>query len=168
MSWKQKLQELGIDNSNMPSMIKKAVRDLKTFEDRLNQIDQTLDKGNVSDIRRSELQDERETMVDSIEAQQDVISEKIDMWNRNKDMYKQKSEKMRAAMLAKKGGQTQSDSTQTATAPATAVAEPQPVVAEVIAQPEKKKGSSGAKVVLGLIILGLTFGAYNYFKNNES
>jgi len=171
MAWQQKLKASGIDDSNMPNMIKKAIKDLKILENRIGQIDDTLEKGEISDIRKGELEEERDTIIESIEAQEEVISDKIDKWNRNKDMYLAKGEKMKSALAQKRNGQTKEtkenkETTQTQQAPPP----PQPPAEaiEVEAEEIKPTKSSGIGKIGLFILLGvLSFGAYNYLKNND-
>jgi len=168
MAWQQKLKASGIHDSNMPNMIKKAIKDLKILENRIVQIDDTLEKGEISDIRKGELEEERDTIIESIEAQEEVISDKIDKWNRNKDMYLAKGEKMKTALAQKRNGQTKETKQATQTQQTPPPPQPPAEAIEVEAEEIKPTKSSGIGKIGLFILLGvLSFGAYNYLKNND-
>jgi Sec-independent protein translocase protein TatA len=73
MSWQEKLEASGINESNMPNMIKKAVNDLKAFQKEADKITNLLERDDLSDNKREQLEEDYDTLVASIENQEEVV-----------------------------------------------------------------------------------------------
>jgi hypothetical protein len=171
MSWQEKLEASGINESNMPNMIKKAVNDLKAFQKEADKITNLLERDDLSDNKREQLEEDYDTLVASIENQEEVVEKKIDLWNKNKDGYAARGEKLAAARLAKQqakaGGQVQStQATQgNITQPTQPPQPPQePIKATVIEEQPKKGGGWGWLVVVGVVAIA-TLGVINLSKD---
>lgn len=171
MSWQEKLAAVGLDESNMPNMIKKAVSDLKAFQKEANKITSLLEDESLSDAKREKLEDDYDTLVESIESQEDVIEKKIDQWNKNKDGYAKRGEALKAAKLAKQ--QAKQEGVTTSTSQATPPPQPpqpptQPEVvsveAEEIKPTEKKGGGWGWLVLVGIVAIA-SLGVINISKD---
>lgn len=171
MSWQEKLAAVGLDESNMPNMIKKAVSDLKAFQKEANKITSLLEDESLSDAKREKLEDDYDTLVESIESQEDVIEKKIDQWNKNKDGYAKRGEALKAAKLAKQ--QAKQEGVTTSTSQATPPPQPpqpptQPQVvsveAEEIKPTEKKGGGWGWLVLVGIVAIA-SLGVINISKD---
>lgn len=163
MSWQEKLEASGISESNMPNMIKKAVNDLKAFQKEADKITNQLERDDLSDNKREQLEEDYDTLVSSIENQEEVIEKKIDLWNKNKDGYAARGEKLAAARLAKQqakaGGQVQTTQVPQPPQP------PQNTVqATVIEEKPKKSGGWGWLVVVGVVAIA-TLGVINLSKD---
>jgi hypothetical protein len=52
MSWQEKLQDAGIDESSMPNMVKKAVNDLKAFQKEADKITTLLERDDLNESKR--------------------------------------------------------------------------------------------------------------------
>ena len=169
MSWQEKLQDVGLNESNMPNMIKKAVNELKAFQKEADKITNLLERDDLSDNKREQLEEDYDNLVASIESQEDVIEKKIEQWNKNKDGYAARGEKLAAARLAKQqakaGGQV----------PSTQATPPQPpqppvvaqaisVEAEEIKNPPKKSSGWGWLVLIGVVAIA-SLGAINLSKD---
>lgn len=169
MSWQEKLKDVGLNESNMPNMIKKAVNELKAFQKEADKITNLLERDDLSDNKREQLEEDYDNLVASIESQEDVIEKKIEQWNKNKDGYAARGEKLAAARLAKQqakaGGQV----------PSTQATPPQPpqppvvaqaisVEAEEIKNPPKKSSGWGWLVLIGVVAIA-SLGAINLSKD---
>jgi hypothetical protein len=167
MAWQEQLEALGIDNSNMPNMIKKAVKDLKEFVSAHERISKILERDDLSERKREEYEEQLEVLDESIEQQELVIEKKIAQWDKNKDSYAERIEKMHKARELKKGGKVASEpalatTSEPATAPAGVVVqsnEPTPTPSE----PKKKAGFGW--VALAVVVAVLTAGAVVINKN---
>lgn len=174
MSWQQRLAEVGLDESNLPNMIKKAVNDLKAFQKEASKISTQLESDSLSDRKREELEEAYDTLVESIESQEEVIEKKIDQWEKNKDGYAARGEALKAARMAKKGQKAQGQQTSTNEPPQApqgvtvttppAQQEPIAVVAEEIKPTEKKGGGWGWLVLVGVVAIA-SLGVINLSKN---
>jgi DNA gyrase/topoisomerase IV subunit A len=152
-------------------MIKKAVNDLKAFQKEADKITNLLERDDLSDNKREQLEEDYDTLVASIENQEEVVEKKIDLWNKNKDGYAARGEKLAAARLAKQqakaGGQVQStQATQgNITQPTQPPQPPQePIKATVIEEQPKKGGGWGWLVVVGVVAIA-TLGVINLSKD---
>jgi DNA gyrase/topoisomerase IV subunit A len=169
MSWQEKLQYVGLTESNMPNMIKKAVNELKAFQKEADKITNLLERDDLSDNKREQLEEDYDNLVASIESQEDVIEKKIEQWNKNKDGYAARGEKLAAARLAKQQAKAgaQVSSTQ-ATPPQPpqppAVAQAISVEAEEIKNPPKKSSGWGWLVLIGVVAIA-SLGAINLSKD---
>jgi hypothetical protein len=161
MAWQEQLEALGIDNSNMPNMIKKAVKDLQEFVSAHERISKILERDDLSERKREEYEEQLEVLDESIEQQEVVIEKKIAQWDKNKDAYAERIQKMQKARELKSGGKVAS---QPAPAP---TSEPAPAPAGVVVQNDeptptpsepKKKGGFGW-IALGIVVAVLTAGA---------
>jgi len=169
MSWQEKLQDVGLTESNMPNMVKKAVNELKAFQKEADKITNLLERDDLSDNKREQLEEDYDNLVASIENQEDVIEKKIEQWNKNKDGYAARGEKLAAARLAKQQAKAgaQVSSTQ-ATPPQPpqppAVAQAISVEAEEIKNPPKKSSGWGWLVLIGVVAIA-SLGAINLSKD---
>lgn len=169
MSWQEKLQDVGLTESNMPNMVKKAVNELKAFQKEADKITNLLERDDLSDNKREQLEEDYDNLVASIESQEDVIEKKIEQWNKNKDGYAARGEKLAAARLAKQQAKAgaQVSSTQ-ATPPQPpqppAVAQAISVEAEEIKNPPKKSSGWGWLVLIGVVAIA-SLGAINLSKD---
>ena len=169
MSWQEKLQDVGLNESNMPNMVKKAVNELKAFQKEADKITTLLERDDLSDNKREQLEEDYDNLVATIENQEDVIEKKIEQWNKNKDGYAARGEKLAAARLAKQQAKAgaQVSSTQ-ATPPQPpqppAVAQPISVDAEEIKNPPKKSSGWGWLVLIGVVAIA-SLGAINLSKD---
>lgn len=171
--WKSLLEKYGISETNPPGSIKKQISTLSQLQKNLAKIDDKLN-GDITDLRRRELQEERNEWADSIEAQEEVIEEAIEKYEKNKDVYAEKMRVMKEAVAKKKAAESGEVKDEPPAAPAGVVVEtPAPKVETVKAEviddkPAEKKGmSTTTKFVLGGLFLVLSFGAYNYFANKD-
>jgi len=161
MAWQEQLEALGIDNSNMPNMIKKAVKDLQEFVSAHERISKFLERDDLSERKREEYEEQLEVLDESIEQQEVVIEKKIAQWDKNKDAYAERIQKMQKARELKSGGKVASQpapaqASEPASAPAGVVVqnnEPTPTPSE-----PKKKGGFGW-IALGIVVAVLTAGA---------
>lgn len=182
--WQKLMEKYGINQTNPPGSIKKAISTLNQLQKNLGKIDEKLNSSNLTDEKRQALQEERNEWAESIEAQEEVIEETIEKYESNKEMYQNKMRVMKEAVAKRKAevaGKAAEKSTvevvevnnEPPAAPAGVVVEtPVPKVetvkAEVIEpKPEKKGMSTTTKFVLGGLFLVLSFGAYNYFTNKD-
>lgn len=169
MSWQEKLKDVGLTESNMPNMVKKAVNELKAFQKEADKITNLLERDDLSDNKREQLEEDYDNLVASIENQEDVIEKKIEQWNKNKDGYAARGEKLAAARLAKQQAKAgaQVSSTQ-ATPPQPpqppAVAQAITVEAEEIKNPPKKSSGWGWLVLIGVVAIA-SLGAINLSKD---
>lgn len=169
MSWQEKLQDVGLTESNMPNMVKKAVNELKAFQKEADKITTLLERDDLSDNKREQLEEDYDNLVATIENQEDVIEKKIEQWNKNKDGYAARGEKLAAARLAKQQAKAgaQVSSTQ-ATPPQPpqppAVAQAISVEAEEIKNPQKKSSGWGWLVLIGVVAIA-SLGAINLSKD---
>lgn len=169
MSWQEKLEDVGLNESNMPNMVKKAVNELKAFQKEADKITTLLERDDLSDNKREQLEEDYDNLVATIENQEDVIEKKIEQWNKNKDGYAARGEKLAAARLAKQQAKAgaQVSSTQ-ATPPQPpqppAVAQPISVEAEEIKNPPKKSSGWGWLVLIGVVAIA-SLGAINLSKD---
>ena len=175
MSWQEKLQDAGIDESSMPNMVKKAVNDLKAFQKEADKITTLLERDDLSESKRQQLEDDYDTLVESIENQEDVIEKKIDQWNKNKDGYAARGEKLAAARLAKKQAKGGATSGSTPTPQAQPPQPPQPPVQAVVINDnqgqgqnneptQKKSGGWGWLLLIGVVAIA-SLGAINLSKD---
>lgn len=163
MSWQTQLEAIGIDDSNMPNMIRKAIKDLYSFQSTKEKLEALLERDNLSDGKREQYEEEVETLEASIEAQEEVIENKIALWEKNKHVYEANSQKLKAAAQAKKGTKVAKATPQPASEPAPApagvvVSSPAPPQPPVSDPAPKKKGGFGW-IALGLVVAVLTAGA---------
>ena len=169
MSWQEKLEAVGLNESTMPNMIKKAVNELKAFQKEADKITSLLERDDLSDNKREQLEEDYDNLVASIENQEEVIEKKIEQWNKNKDGYAARGEKLAAARLAKQQAKAgaQVSSTQ-ATPPQPpqppAVAQAISVEAEEIKNPPKKSSGWGWLVLIGVVAIA-SLGAINLSKD---
>jgi len=169
MSWQEKLEDVGLNESNMPNMVKKAVNELKAFQKEADKITTLLERDDLSDNKREQLEEDYDNLVATIENQEDVIEKKIEQWNKNKDGYAARGEKLAAARLAKQQAKAgaQVSSTQ-ATPPQPpqppAVAQAISVDAEEIKNPPKKSSGWGWLVLIGVVAIA-SLGAINLSKD---
>jgi hypothetical protein len=173
MSWQQRLSEVGLTESTLPNMIKKAVNDLKAFQKEAAKINSQLESDSLSDRKREELEEAYDTLVESIESQEQVIEKKIDQWEKNKDGYAARGEALKAARMAKKGEKVQSQpqAQEPPQAPQGVVVttppaqnEPISVEAEEVKPTEKKSSGLGWLVLIGIVAIA-SLGAINLSKN---
>jgi len=172
MSWQEKLQDAGIDESSMPNMVKKAVNDLKAFQKEADKITTLLERDDLSESKRQQLEDDYDTLVESIENQEDVIEKKIEQWNKNKDGYAARGEKLAAARLAKKQAKGGATSGSNPTPQAQPPQPPQPpanvepilVNAEEVKDEPKKSGGWGWLLLIGVVAIA-SLGAINLSKD---
>lgn len=164
MSWQTQLEAIGIDDSNMPNMIRKAIKDLYSFQSTKEKIEALLERDDLSDGKREQYEEEVETLEASIEAQEEVIEKKIALWEKNKLVYEANTQKLKAAAQAKKGIKVAKATPQPASEPAPPPA-PAGVVVSSPAPPQppasdpapKKKGGFGW-IALALVVAVLTAG----------
>ena len=169
MSWQEKLQDVGLTESNMPNMVKKAVNELKAFQKEADKITNLLERDDLSDNKREQLEEDYDNLVASIENQEDVIEKKIEQWNKNKDGYAARGEKLAAARLAKQQAKA---GAQVSSTQATPPQPPQPPVvaqaisveAEEIKNPPKKSSGWGWLVLIGVVAIA-SLGAINLSKD---
>lgn len=169
MSWQEKLQDVGLTESNMPNMVKKAVNELKAFQKEADKITNLLERDDLSDNKREQLEEDYDNLVASIENQEDVIEKKIEQWNKNKDGYAARGEKLAAARLAKQQAKA---GAQVSSTQATPPQPPQPpavahaisVEAEEIKNPPKKSSGWGWLVLIGVVAIA-SLGAINLSKD---
>lgn len=169
MSWQEKLQDVGLNESNMPNMVKKAVNELKAFQKEADKITNLLERDDLSDNKREQLEEDYDNLVASIENQEDVIEKKIEQWNKNKDGYAARGEKLAAARLAKQQAKA---GAQVSSTQATPPQPPQPPVvaqaisvdAEEIKNPPKKSSGWGWLVLIGVVAIA-SLGAINLSKD---
>lgn len=169
MSWQEKLQDVGLNESNMPNMVKKAVNELKAFQKEADKITTLLERDDLSDNKREQLEEDYDNLVATIENQEDVIEKKIEQWNKNKDGYAARGEKLAAARLAKQQAKA---SAQVSSTQATPPQPPQPpavaqaisVDAEEIKNPPKKSSGWGWLVLIGVVAIA-SLGAINLSKD---
>lgn len=170
MSWQEKLGDVGLNESNMPNMIKKAVNELKAFQKEADKITTLLERDDLSDNKREQLEEDYDNLVASIENQEEVIEKKIEQWNKNKDGYAARGEKLAAARLAKQQAKAgaQVGSTQATPPPQPpqppAIAQPISVQAEEIKNPPKKSSGWGWLVLIGVVAIA-SLGAINLSKD---
>ena len=169
MSWQEKLQDVGLNESNMPNMVKKAVNELKAFQKEADKITTLLERDDLSDNKREQLEEDYDNLVATIENQEDVIEKKIEQWNKNKDGYAARGEKLAAARLAKQQAKA---GAQVSSTQATPPQPPQPPVvaqaisvdAEEIKNPPKKSSGWGWLVLIGVVAIA-SLGAINLSKD---
>ena len=158
MSWNEKLKQLGFTEETAPNMVKKAIKELRGFERYLADTEKKLQSGGISERKQQDLEDEAETYRAAIEQQGEVVSRKIDIWNKNKDTY---------AALGHRLKSNKKQETATATHTSTTSAAPSKTITISANDASKKKKSGAAAVVLFLVLGVLSFGAYNYLKNDK-
>jgi hypothetical protein len=158
MSWQEKLQDAGIDESSMPNMVKKAVNDLKAFQKEADKITTLLERDDLSESKRQQLEDDYDTLVESIENQEDVIEKKL-----------------AAAILAKKQAKGGATSGSNPTPQAQPPQPPQPPVQAVVINDnqgqgqnneptQKKSGGWGWLLLIGVVAIA-SLGAINLSKD---
>lgn len=98
MSWQQQLESVGLNESNMPDMIRKPIKDLYRIQSAIDEINEALEDDELSERKRGQLENELETLEESIEEQEEVIEKKIAQWDKNKEMYRAKGERLKAAV----------------------------------------------------------------------
>jgi uncharacterized protein (DUF3084 family) len=160
MAWQEQLEALEIDNSNMPNMIRKVVKELYEFQSASERISKILDRDDLSEAKREQYEEELEQLDEAIEQQERVIENKIALWEKNKDSYAERIKKMHEANAKKKGGVVKTEATQQQAPPSAPAGvevqkpnEPTPPASE-----PKKKGGFGW-IALGLVVAVLTAGA---------
>ena len=161
MSWQTQLEALGIDDSNMPNMIRKAIKDLYSFQSTKEKLESLLERDDLSDNKREQYEEEVETLEESIEAQEEVIERKIALWEKNKSVYEANTQKLVAAAKARKGGKVAKAEPTPSTpppAPAGVVATPIVEPTTPVVETPKKKSSLGW-IIAGIAVAVLTAGA---------
>ncbi len=159
MSWKEKLNQLGFTEETAPNMVKKAIKELRSFEKGLEITEAKLSKGGLSEKKTAELEEEAETYRSAIESQNEVVSRKIDVWDRNKEKYAELGKRL--TPKKKQGSSEPPQETPPVETPAQT-----PMETPAATPPVEKKSKAGA-VALFLILGVLSFGAYNYLKNDR-
>ena len=159
MAWQEQLEALGIDNSNMPNMIKKAVKELYEYQSASERISKILDRDDLSDRKREEYEEQQEQLESAIEQQELVVEKKIAQWDRNKDAYAERIEKMQKARGMKKGGSVAKEETTQAPPSAPAGVEVQTPSEPTPSPVEPKKKGGFGWIALGIVVAVLTAGA---------
>lgn len=164
MAWQEQLEALGIDNSNMPNMIRKAVKDLYDFQNTLEKLQEQLEDDDLSERERGKIEEQVEVLEESIEEQESIVEKKIAQWEKNKDGYEARAEKLKAAAAAKRGTKVAKaqPSSEPTPAPAGVVvtpAAPPPQPPQPATDPAPKKKGGFGWIALGLVVAVLTAGA---------
>lgn len=169
MLWKENLAKVGLDESNMPKMIRRAVDELEAFQKEMDKITNLLERDDLSDNKREQLEEDYDNLEASVENQEIVIDKKIAQWSKNKDGYAIRGHKLAASRLAKqqakRGGQVQSTQVPPPQPPQLpAVAQPISVQAEEMKNPPKKSSGWGWLVLIGVVAI-VSLGAINLSKD---
>ena len=171
MTWEEKLQQLGLTEQTAPNMVRKAINELRSYEKALQSAQKKLESSSLSERKRQQLEEEVSTYETAIEAQQGVILRKMEVWDKNKDRYAQMGRNLKPK--TGKQGEPTGGTPPAEPAGGTPPAEPaggtppaEPAGGTPPAEPAKSTTGTGTKVALFLLIGILSFGAYNYFKNN--
>ncbi len=169
MNWKEKLQSHGLTEDNAPNLVKKVIQERQELVDEVAKLKNTLKSEDLSDEQRKEIEEVIADTPNDIKEYDNKIIKKIEYWERMKDRWATAGERFKNSKgnkSAVKG--TQVEEKQPNPEPPQPPQPPQQNVIEVEAEEIKPTKSSGISKVAVFILLGvLTFGAYNYLKNND-
>lgn len=167
MLWKEKLNQLGFTEETAPNMVKKAIKELRSFEKGLESVNAKLSKGGLSERRVAELEEEAETYRSAIEGQDGVICRKIEVWDKNKEKYAELGKRL--SPKKKQSSNEPPEITPPSAPPVEVIVDTPPVepqnppANEVVVEKKSKAGTVALFLILGV----LSFGAYNYLKNER-
>ncbi len=169
MNWKAKLQSHGLTEETAPNLVKKVIAERVELENEAKELKNQLKSENLTDDERKEIEEALTELPDALKAIDAKILKKVEYWEKMKDTWATASERLASGRKggrppknkAEKGQQVEEQIPQPPQPPAQQVVE---LEAEEI-KPIKSGGFGkiGVFLLLGL----LSFGAYNYLKNND-
>ena len=161
ITWKQKLEELGMTESELSKGIKKKIADYNTIYGAVKEVSESLK--NAEEDETEELESQLSELKEGLTEANDDLVRSIETYHKNKDAYKAKVERMNAGRKSK-APTTAAAAEPTPAAAPTPAAESKPaetVQAKVIDEGEKKKGNAlfwilgaAAAVIVGVVTLG--------------
>jgi DNA repair exonuclease SbcCD ATPase subunit len=171
MSWKAKLQSYGLTEETAPNLVKKAIAEKKQVEKEAKNLKEQLESGNLSDEQRAEIEETLQDVPDALKQADANILKKVEYWERMKDSWAASGEKLKAMgrgrpkkNQAEKGQQVEEQKPKPPEPPQPPVQQ----VVELEAEEIKPTKSGGFGKIGVFLLLGLlSFGAYNYLKNND-
>ena len=180
MKWKNRMAELGLNDSNISAGLKKKISTYYTIQNGLAQAQQALQNaGDDDDVE--DLQDDVTELEDALEAADDKLVRDVDIFDKNKERYVEMAKHLgkgrpRKNPLPAPAPQPKPAPTPTPTPTPTPAPQPTPTPAPQptptptpTPTPKPKdddKKSSGFGFVLAAIVVGvITFGAVQLSKN---
>ena len=147
--FEKKINELGLEKGKLSKNLNDTVRNFELAEDELKSLKLELkaaEKEEDNDDEIDKLVEKIEETESQLEQTDDYLVKKIEIHNKNGDMYAIRAEKMREARVAKAANKTSNPST-----PPKPVDEPKPapivtIKEEVKAEPEVTQTAPSAKI----------------------
>ena len=171
MSWKAKLQSHGLTEETAPNLVKKAIAEKNELEREAQELKEQLKSSNLSDDDREEIQEALADVPDALKEADAKILKKVEYWEKMKDSWAASGEKLKAMGRGRPKKNQAEKGQQVAEQKPQAPQPPQPPAQQVIeveAEEIKPTKSGGfGKIGLFLLLGVLSFGAYNYLKNND-
>jgi hypothetical protein len=154
MKWKKTLKANGFELSSYSKAIQASAAEMESLEKEKKELLEEL-KG-ASQEEMDEIQADIEDVDNEINSLDSDLSAKMEKYDKNRETYKILGDKLKASREAKK--QTQiapAPQPQPQTAPVT---NPEPQTAPAPQAEPKKKGSGGAILAIGLLVVGSIIG----------
>lgn len=174
MSWKAKLQSHGLTEETAPNLVKKAIAEKNEIEREAQELKEQL-KTNISEEEKEEILEALGDVPDALKEADAIILKKVMYWEKMKDTWAGAAERFKESKkgrgrppknTAEQGQQVAQPKPQTQQAPPQPPSNPK--VIELEAEEIKPSKKSGFGKIGVFLLLGvLSFGAYNYLKNND-
>lgn len=197
MNWKQKLEQFKLNENELSIRIKNKIKDYNSIVSGIEEIKGQMEAEGLSQEQADDLQENLDSLEGALTDLDESLSNDIEKYNRNKDMYAEKAknlkhQKAKNTIVKSSENQDKSDTQEkteetvvsdnvfTSASSATANVSGAAVVSNIVSNNEgvvvekinglendKKKGISTSSLILGGVLLVLSFGAYNYFTKND-
>ncbi len=168
MNWKQKLQEIGLSESQLSRSLKKKAADYETINAAIKEVSEALKEADEDEVE--DLQNQLSELKEGLQESNNDLVRSIEIYIANKDANQARVEKMRAGKEAKKVNKalnpapTPTPAAEPKPASQNNPADPISVQAQVIDEnegKEKKKSNAlfwilgaAAAVIVGVVTLG--------------
>lgn len=197
MNWKKQLERFQLNESDLSIRIKNKIKDFKGILEGIDEIKGQMEAEGLSQEEADNLQENLDSLETALNDLDESLVNDITKYNKNKEMYAEKAKNLKhqkAKNTTEKSSENQdksvtqqkteeavvnenvnnepftttNNSGQTKVVP-TVVSGQNGVIIEKIDNIEnnKKKGISTSSLILGGVLLVLSFGAYNYFTKND-
>jgi SMC interacting uncharacterized protein involved in chromosome segregation len=173
MKWKKEMQTRNLDETNVSQGLKTKIKDYYELEEGIQSLKEAIADPSINDDVE-ELKADLEELQEALEVADRKLVDAVILFDKNKDKYAEKVQKMKEGREKKKGANVEPKkeaSTQSQPQPQVQVQQPQVQKNETAKTEEKdgeKKKSNIGNWIFGLAIAGLTLGlATQYLKNRD-
>lgn len=171
MKWKKEMESRGLNENNISQGLKTKIKDYYELVEAIKELKENIANPSINDDVE-DLKFELSNLQEALEVADNKLISSINTFDKNKDAYAQKVQKMKEGREKKKGGNVETKKEESSQLqPQVQVRQPQVQNNEPAKTEEKegeKKKSNIGNWIFGLAIAGLTLGlATQYLKNRD-